>query len=93
MKTFEIQYVGRFGFDNKEYYSEIIKARTEKSALNKFAKTMGIKDIALLQNSTDFTWWDDNDWLMSFRNIREITEHTCPHCNGTGKIKIENATK
>jgi hypothetical protein len=88
MKTFEIQYVGRFGFDNKEYYSEIIKAKTEKSALNKFAKIHNIKANDIISTS----WWDNN-WLMEFRNIKEITEHTCPHCNGTGKIIIENATK
>ncbi|TAH29682.1 MAG: hypothetical protein EAZ06_05915 [Cytophagales bacterium] len=80
MQTFEIQYVGRYG-EHKEHYTEIIKARTEKSALNKFAKTYNLK----ANDITNDTWWD-NEWLMELRNIKQVTEHACLNCNGTGKI-------
>lgn len=86
MKTFEIQYVGRYE-DNKEYYQELIKARTEKSALNKFAKIFGLKVADIINDA----WWD-GEWLMELRNIKEVEEHTCPHCNGIGKITVKNAT-
>ncbi len=81
MKTFEIRYIGRY-VEQKEYYSEIVEARTEKSALNKFAKLYKLKAADLLNGNT---WWD-NQWLMEFRNITEVKEHICPHCKGTGKI-------
>lgn len=68
MKTFEIQYVGRYG-EHKEYYSETIKANTEKSALNKFAKTYNLKANEIINDN----WWS-GEWLMEFRNVKEITE-------------------
>jgi hypothetical protein len=83
MKTFEIHYVGRY-VEHKEYYTETVKARTQKSALNKFGKPYKLKAVDLLTNET---WWD-GDWLMEFRSIREVKEQTCSNCNGQGKIVI-----
>jgi hypothetical protein len=73
MKTFEIQYIGRLGLDTKEYYTEIIKARTKTSALNKFAKEFGIKKSNINTQLPELSWWD-NEWLMTLRNIEEVTE-------------------
>lgn len=80
MKTYQIHYVGRY-VEQKEHYYETITAKTEKSALNKFAKIYNLKANDIINDN----WWS-GDWLMEFRNIREVTEHTCPHCNGTGII-------
>lgn len=86
MKTYEIRYVGRY-VEHKEHYSKTIIAKTEKSALNKFAKTYNLKANDIVNDN----WWS-GEWLMEFRSIQEIIEHTCPNCNGTGKINIKNAT-
>lgn len=88
MKTFEIQYVGRYE-ENKEYYTSIIEARTEKSALNKFAKMFGIYQKNINTKIHEISWWD-NDWLMKFKCINETQEKVCQVCNGTGKLLTKN---
>jgi hypothetical protein len=70
MKKFKIQYLGRY-IEHKEYYSEIIDARTEKSALKKFMKTFNIKKSNIYSEKPDLAWWD-NEWLMELRSITEI---------------------
>lgn len=84
MKKFKIHYVGRYS-EHKEYYSEIIEARTEKSALNKFTKSFGIKKENIYSDTLSLSWWD-NDWLMSLKCINEIKVQVCQTCDGTGKI-------
>jgi hypothetical protein len=68
--------------EHKEYYTETIKARTEKSALNKFGKPYQLKAVDLLNSQT---WWD-GDWLVEFRSIKKVKEYVCPSCNGHRKI-------
>jgi hypothetical protein len=91
MKTFEIQYVSRCR-DYKEHCLETIEAQSTDSALKKFAKQFKIKDYKQLFDES-FRWWENDEWLNSFRNIREVNEINCPHCNGTGKITIEKGNK
>ena len=84
MRTFEIQYVSRCR-EQKDYCCEIIEARSETSALRKFAKMFGIKDYRQLLDDS-FDWWHDLEWLCSFRSINEVDEVICPRCNGIGKV-------
>jgi len=88
MKTFEIYYISRNRLQ-KEYCSEIIKAQSEESALKKFAKMSNVKDYK--QFFDEHFYWEDNesDWLAWFKGIKEVKFVKCPHCSGTGRIKIE----
>lgn len=86
MKTFEIQYVSRC-CNQKDYCHEIIAAKSKTSALRKFAKVFKIKDYRQLLEE-GFTWWENYEWLCSFRGINEVGEVTCPHCQGTGGAAV-----
>jgi hypothetical protein len=33
--------------------------------------------------------WEEGDWLMVFRYVKEVTVKPCPHCGGTGQIAID----
>jgi hypothetical protein len=89
MKTFEIQYIARLR-EQKEHCSEIIRAQSEESALKKFAKMSNVEDYRQFLDK-DFFWEDgDGEWLAWYRGIAEVNFVKCPHCNGTGQIKIEN---
>lgn len=89
MKTFQIQYISRY-YTQKEHHEEIITAKTEESALKKFAKSFGIKSHQDLFDTTFI--WENGEWLSSFKCVTEVKEMTCTCCNGTGKIQI-NQTK
>ncbi len=85
MKTFEIQYISRY-YDEKNYNSETIKAKTEEDVLKKFAKLFGIKNFKQLFEP--MYMWEDGQWMSSFKYINEVEEIVCEHCNGSGKIQI-----
>ena len=86
MKTFEINYISRYR-EQKEYYSEIIRAQSEENALKRFAKMFRIKDYKQFFDE-HFCWEDgESEWLAWFRGIKEIE---CVHCNDIGKTKIKN---
>ena len=88
MKTFEIYYISRYR-EQKEHCSAIITARSEESALKKFAKMSKVKDYKQFFDK-DFCWQDgDGEWWAWYRGIEEVEFIECPHCNGTGQIKIE----
>lgn len=86
MKTFEIQYINRY-YEEKIHSTEIINANSEKVALKKFAKLFKIEDYKFLFDPMFI--WEDGVWTASFKCIKEIDEIVCPHCNGSGKIKIK----
>lgn len=86
MRTYEVKYISRY-YDEKIHSSEIIKAKSKEIALRKFAKKNGIKDFNEFLDENFF--WNDGNWLSKFKSICEIEEHTCPHCNGLGKITIK----
>ncbi len=93
MKSFEKGYISRY-YEEKYYSIEIIKANTEKVALNKFATFFNIENSDKLLDPS-FTW-QDGLWLASFKCIKEVNEIICPECNGNGKIiikEISDATK
>lgn len=67
MKQFKIAYVSRRG-ESKDWCEEIIEAKTEKSALNKFCKLFEIK-----LKDLDDTWWE-GEFLNEFKSISEVEE-------------------
>ena len=83
MKLFEIQIINRY-YEEKEYASEIITANSEKEALINFAKRYNIKDYKYLFQPL-FSW-ENGMWMSSFKNIKEVQEIICSHCNGTGIV-------
>lgn len=85
MKKFEIQYTSRY-YEEKNYYSEIVSAKTNTEALKKFAKLFNIEDFNLLFDQTFL--WDDGLYKSKFKCINEVKEVVCSHCNGSGKIYI-----
>lgn len=85
MKKFEIQYISRY-YEEKNYYSEIISAKTETDALKKFAKLIGCDDYKKFANP--IFQWEDGTFISRFKCINEVKETVCLHCNGTGKIYL-----
>jgi saccharopine dehydrogenase-like NADP-dependent oxidoreductase len=86
MKTFEIQYVSRY-YEEKQYSSEIVSAKSPKNALREFAGLFNIKNYKQIMEPT-FTW-ENGEWISNFICINEIEEVLCLCCNGTGKIKTK----
>ncbi|MDD3636898.1 MAG: hypothetical protein RBR84_06480 [Bacteroidales bacterium] len=82
MKKFEIQYVSRY-YEEKNYYTEIISAKTEANALKKFAKLLGCDDYKKLLDP--MFHWEDGSFISRFKCINVVKETVCLHCNGTGK--------
>lgn len=33
--------------------------------------------------------WEEGDWLMAFRYIKEVKMRRCPQCKGTGRIALD----
>ena len=86
MKTFSIHYITRLR-EQKEHFSEIIRAQSEESALKKFARMSNVKNYKQFFDE-NFSWQDgDSEWLAWYRGIEEVAFVECPHCNGTGNIK------
>ena len=87
MKKFEIQYVSRY-YDEKNYCSEIIFAKSEKEALISFANIFKIENYKSFFQPLFL--WENGEWLSSFKCINEVKEVTCNQCNGTGIIHQTN---
>lgn len=85
MKKFEIQYISRY-YEEKNYCSEIISAKTEDEALIAFANIIGIEDYNQLFEP--MFYWEDGSWMSSFKCINEVKEVACEHCNGTEKLHL-----
>ncbi len=68
MKTFQIQYISRY-YAQKEYHLDNILAKTEQSALKKFAKSFGINNYKSLFDSAFM--WENGEWLSTFKCITE----------------------
>jgi len=82
-KTYEIGYKG-FCYEFSESYTCIVIAKTERQALRQFARQRHVK----LPTASDVdNWkWEDGDWLMAFRYIKEVSVKKCPHCQGSGIV-------
>ena len=89
MKTFKVYFTRRYSDVIRQHLSATIEADSKTAALQKFAKRFRIKDYTQLYDH-QFRWWK-HDWMCDFRGIHEVEEVTCPHCQGTGKVKINVA--
>lgn len=82
-QTFKIGYKGYY-HEYSEWYSFYVEAFNERAALEKFAERFGIRQPVNVNS-----WrWEDGDWLMAFKYIKQVELRTCPHCNGTGSIAV-----
>lgn len=84
-KLFEISYKLRYG-ETSEGGSEYIKAYSKAEALEKFAKQRKISKKKF-KSYNDWSWVE-GVWSAEFWNIMQVKEMPCPHCYGTGTIKI-----
>jgi hypothetical protein len=85
LRTFEVGYKGYY-HEYSEWYTSFIRARDEQQALRKFAKEHRIK---LVEGEDLENWrWEDGDWFMALRYIREARVKPCPHCHGIGVVPV-----
>ena len=89
MKTFKINFCRRYGEAMKQHISVTLKADSETTALQRFARRFRIKDYTQLYDH-DFRWWK-HEWMCDFRGIHEVEEVTCPHCRGKGRVAVNVA--
>jgi hypothetical protein len=84
-KTYEVGYKGYY-HEHSEWYTCYIQAGNEQQALRKFA---GQHKINPVNGDDPENWrWEDGDWFMVFRYIKEVGIKPCPHCRGTGVVAI-----
>jgi hypothetical protein len=78
---FEVGFKGYYR-ETSEHFTEYVKANNQEMALSKFCRMKKIS-ITTLQQIENVQWWED-EWLMSFRYVREVVSIPCLHCNGSG---------
>ena len=84
-KMFAISYEVRYA-ETSDWSTTYIKANDKEHALKKFAKS---KKIPFQKFNNVGAWqWEEGVWLAEFRNIMQVKEIPCSHCNGTGIIHI-----
>jgi len=84
-KLFSISYKLRYA-ETSDWGSEYLRANNKKQALSLFAKKRKIS-TAKFKSSDDWCW-EEGVWSAQFWNITQVKEIPCPHCSGTGIIKI-----
>ena len=83
-KTFAISYKLRYA-ETSDWGTEYLKANSKVQALNIFAKSRKI--LAKQFKSLDEWHWEEGVWSAEFRNIKQVNQTPCSHCNGTGIIQ------
>jgi len=84
-KTFAISYKLRYA-ETSDWGIEYLKAISKEHALKSFAR---IRKIPTRKFNRVSEWrWEEGVWLAEFRHIKQIKEMPCPHCSGSGIIKI-----
>lgn len=84
-KLFAISYKLRYG-ETSDWETEYHRAITKELALKRFAKSRRIPNKKF-KNYNDW-FWEEGVWSAEFKNIKQVKEMPCPHCKGTGVIKI-----
>ena len=85
MRTYEIGYKGYY-CETSESYNCVVQAKDVQDALRRFAEE---RELELPRCEIDNWHWEDGLWWMAFRYIKEVEIQTCPHCHGTGTLRIE----
>lgn len=85
-KTYEVGYKGYF-HEQSEWYVHHLQARDEQQALRKFARERRIRSAS--KDDPESWRWEEGDWLMVFRYIKEVHTKPCPHCHGTGITTVD----
>ena len=83
--TFAITYKLRYS-ETSDWETEYLKAESKGEALSIFAKSRKIL-TSKFKSFNDWRW-EEGVWSAEFRNIKQVKEVPCPHCSGTGIIKI-----
>jgi hypothetical protein len=84
VRNYEIGYKGYY-HEMSEWYSCVIEAKNEQEALRRFAQE---RQLELPSREIENWHWEENDWLMAFRYIKEVEIQTCPTCHGTGTLRL-----
>ena len=84
-KLFAISYKLRYA-ETSDWGTEYLKANNKEHALSIFAKSR--KVLTTKFKSFNDWRWEEGVWSAEFRNIKQVKEVPCPHCSGTGIIKI-----
>ena len=84
-KTFEIGYKGYYR-EHSEWYTDHIKAANEKRALKEFAKEHRFKLVNYIEPEN--CRWEEGEWFMSLRYIKEVKIQPCSHCGGKGVVSV-----
>ncbi len=84
-KIFAISYKLRYA-ETSDWGTEYLKAINKGQALSLFAKSRKVSTTKF----KDFNdWhWEEGVWSAEFWNIKQVKETPCPHCSGTGIIKV-----
>jgi len=82
-KIFAINYKLRYA-ETSDWGTEYLKAHNKEQALSIFAKSRKIPTTKF-KGFNDWHW-EEGIWSAEFRNIKQVKETPCPHCNGTGII-------
>jgi hypothetical protein len=85
-RIYEVGYKGYLR-EESEWYAFYLRARDEQQALRKFARQRRIKSAD--KNDPESWRWEEGDWLMTFRYIKEVSLKPCPRCQGTGIVAVE----
>ena len=84
-KTYEVGYKGYY-HEYSEWHTCYIQAGSEQQALRKFANQHRINSV---KGDDPENWrWEDGDWYMAFRYIKEVSVKPCPHCRGIGVVSV-----
>jgi len=84
-KTFAISFKLRYA-ETSDWGTEYLKASDKGQALNIFARA---RKISTTKFKSFNDWhWEEGVWSAEFWNIKKVKEMPCPHCSGTGIIKI-----
>jgi hypothetical protein len=84
-KTFAISYKLRYA-ETSDWETEYLKASNKAQALSIFAKS---RKIATTSFKSFNDWnWEEGVWSAEFKSIKQVKEIPCPHCSGSGIIKI-----
>ena len=81
----ELGYKGYY-HEHSEWYTEYLKASSQREALRKFARRHRVGQVNL-RNAEQWEWWE-NDWFMAFRYVKPAESKPCSSCQGTGRQLI-----